>query len=342
MTSSTRSLLLKTLLPVAIGIGVVVWLFGSEFSISQFRQIPLSSHVAWAIILAILMVAGRELGMMWRWRVLTDRQLSWWQTLKVTLMCEFTSCVTPTTGGGSALSMIFLHREGINLGRGASITMITLMLDELFFVVTGPVIVLLMPHKALFGFTASTFVGGVTTAFWIVYAGIVGVTIFLFLGALVWPRHIARALNRLFSLRLLRRWLPAVEELGRNLTAAGADLRTRPASWWIEAFTATALSWICRYLVVNALFLAFATSASQMVVFARQFVVWTLLTVSPTPGASGISEWLFTNYYGDMLADTSTALVIAIIWRILTYYLYLLLGIITLPLWLRHSPSPKQ
>lgn len=109
--------------------------------------------------------------------------------------------------------------------------------------------------------------------------------------------------------------------------------------------SATAFTWISRYLVVNALFWGFSPMASQAVVFARQFVVWTLLTVSPTPGGSGVSEWLFTNYYGDLLRDTSMALVIAVIWRIITYYIYLIIGAFSMPSWMKprkkEAPSTK-
>ena len=126
-------------------------------------------------------------------------------------------------------------------------------------------------------------------------------------------------------------------ELGETMVSAGADLRTRSFSWWAEAMGATALTWISRYLVVNALFWGFSALAPQGIVFARQFVVWTLLTISPTPGGSGLSEWLFTNYYGDLISDASMVLVIAILWRLLTYYVYLAVGVIRLPAWLRRK-----
>ena len=105
----------------------------------------------------------------------------------------------------------------------------------------------------------------------------------------------------------------------------------------LEAFCATALTWSSRYLVVNALFLGFVPGADQLVVFGRQFVVWVVLMVSPTPGGSGVSEWLFTTYYGDLIGDTALALVIAVFWRIITYYIYLAIGAIILPSWLRHK-----
>lgn len=336
-----RGMILKTLLPVAIGLIVVVWMFAREFSIEQFRAIPWSAMSALAIAGACLFTCGREWGMMWRWRVLTDRQLSWGQTLRVTMMCEFTSAITPTTAGGSALSMIFLHREGISLGRGASLTMITLMLDELFVVLACPIIFIFIPGSEIFGFSGGGFTVGVRTAFWIVYGGICLVTVFLFLGAFVIPHKIAAVISRIFSLRWLRRWREQADETGRNMIQAGTDLRSRPLLWWAEAMGATAFTWISRYLVVNALFWGFASSAPQTIVFARQFIVWTLLTISPTPGGSGISEWLFTNYYGDLIGSMSMALVIAILWRIISYYSYLITGALILPSWLRRKKRPE-
>ncbi len=86
----------------------------------------------------------------------------------------------------------------------------------------------------------------------------------------------------------------------------------------------------------NALFWGIVAAAPQAVIFARQFIVWTLLTVSPTPGGSGVSEWLFTTYYGDLIGDVSVALVIAVFWRIITYYIYLAIGAIMVPAWIKN------
>lgn len=104
-----------------------------------------------------------------------------------------------------------------------------------------------------------------------------------------------------FSLGWLRRWRDKADSLGRDMEDTGRDLRHRPLRWWLEACGGTVLSWMSRYLVVNALFFGFAPEADQVIVLARQFVVWVILMVSPTPGGAGISEWLFTTYYGDLL-----------------------------------------
>lgn len=333
----TFSLIWKIGLPVAIGLGVVVWLFHKEFNPEVWHSIHFDFHTIFAIILAWLFMLGRDFGLSWRFRALTDRQLSWKQAIKVDVLCEFTSCVTPSAVGGSALGMVYLNREGIEFGRATTLMMTTLFLDELFFVIALPVIMLLVPYKELFGFGHDTFTLGLQTVFWIIYSVIFIWTTILFFGIIVKPHGIHRFLNFIFSFRLLRKWAPKIDTLGQNMEDTGRELRQRNFRWWLETFGATALSWSSRYLVVNALFLGFAPAAPQFIVFARQFVVWVVLMISPTPGGAGVSEWLFTVYYGDLINSASMALVIALFWRIISYYVYLFAGACIMPSWIRNA-----
>lgn len=330
-----NSLAWKILLPVAIGIGVVAWLFHREFDIAVLDMVRIDVRTICGIVLALLFVIGRDFGLSWRFRELTDRSLSWYQSVKVSLLCEFTSCITPSAVGGSALSMVYMHREGIEYGRGTILMMTTLLLDELFFVISLPMVMLSVSYSELFGFVRTTFSAGLEASFWTVYALIALWTLILFIGILVKPRTIRITLNRLFSVRLLHRWAARADGLGKDIESTGHELCSKSARWWAKAFGATAVTWLSRYLVVNALFFGFAPMADGLTVFARQFVVWALLMVSPTPGGAGISEWLFTTYYGDMIDSTAMVLAIALLWRIVSYYIYLLIGACIVPSWIR-------
>ena len=331
------SLYIKILIPVIIGLLVVAWLFSREFSPEVWESIHFDTRTILFIALGWLFMIGRDTGLTWRFRTLTDRQLTWGQALRVNMLCEFTSAVTPSAVGGSAFGMLYLNREGIELGRATTLMFTTLFLDELFFVVSLPLVMLAIPYRELFGFDDSTFTMGLQTAFWIIYALIFAWTLILFFGILVKPHGVHRLLNWVFSMRLLRRWAGKIDELGKNMEATGQELRHRPVKWWLETFGATTLSWCSRYLVVNALFLAFVPSASQLIVFGRQFVVWVVLMASPTPGGSGVSEWLFTTYYGDLIHSAGIALVIALFWRIISYYVYLIIGACIVPGWVKRG-----
>lgn len=335
-TDKSNRMWIKVLVPIAIGLTVVVWLFNKEFSADTLREIHFSPGMVASIFLAWLFMAGRDFGLTWRFRALTEKELSWKQALRVDMLCEFTSCVTPSSVGGSALGMIYLNKEGIEFGRATTLMMTTLFLDELFIVVACPIIIALVPYKELFDFSGShdTFSTSLSVVFWTVYTALFLWTIILFLGIIVRPRAVKSALIKLFALRPLRRWHDMIENVTDDMMETSGKLKGKPMKWWLEAFGATALSWCSRFLVVNALFLGFAEGAGQLIVFGRQFIVWVVLMISPTPGGSGVSEWLFTRYYGDMigLADGfGVALIIALFWRIISYYVYLVVGVFLLP-----------
>lgn len=338
----TLSMVAKVLAPVAIGLAVVAWLFHREFSVRVWESVHFDARTILCIALAWVFMIGRDFGMTWRFHALTYHKLPWLRCLRVDMLCEFTSCVTPSAVGGSALGMVYLHREGIPLGRATTLMMTTLFMDELFFVVSLPIVIAVIPYHELFGFEHSAFNIGLQSVFWTVYAVLFAYTGLLFVGIILKPDLLRRLLTWLCHFRLLRRWAPRVDGFADQMAATGRELRGRPLLWWGEVFGGTALSWSSRYLVVNALFLGFAPHADQLVVFARQFIVWIVLMISPTPGGAGVSEWLFTTYYGDMIHSAGIALIIALFWRIISYYVYLVVGACIMPGWIRQGIKIRE
>lgn len=335
MESGSRSkLMLKIFIPVAIGIGVIVWLFGREFDINALREIKFTPEVVAGLSLALLSVFGRDFGLAWRFHLLSDRRLSWKSSAKVTMLCEFTSAITPTSVGGSALSMVFMRREGLKLGRATAITLTTLMLDEGFFMIFSPLLFILISPSDLFGFASGAAAHDLQVLFWIVYGVLCLITIALYIGIFKSPATIAMILAKIFSLPILRRWRKSIDELNESLVSTSAELRGKTLKWWTGPIAATVVSWISRFAVVNALMLAFIPEADQLTVLGRQFIVWALLTFTPTPGGSGVSEMLFKTYYSDFISGP-IMMVIAIIWRIFTYYVYLLIGFCMIPTFLK-------
>lgn len=334
----------KVLVPVVIGLGVMAYLFHSDFNLSVLSEIDFGVRTVAGILLAILFVIGRDFGLTWRFHTIASPDLSWGRSLRVDLMCAFTSAITPSAVGGSALAIFFLNREGVKVGRATALTLTTLFLDELFFVIFCPIIMLVIPMSDLFGAEThdAAFMKGVQITFWIVYAGIVVWTAILFTGIILRPQWVKMLMIKLFSLRWLRRWLPSIQQTMDNMEATSAWVKGRSLRWWSQVFLATVVSWFSRYAIVNALFWGFVPGASMLLVFARQFVVWVVLMVSPTPGGSGVSEWMFTEYYGDLIGFPALALTIALVWRLITYYIYLILGCSLMPTYLGTTRSQKH
>jgi uncharacterized protein (TIRG00374 family) len=322
----------RILIPVILGIAVVVWFFLSEFDPSVFSTFNFTLTSLAFIGLALLLILLRDATMMWRFRLLADKKLSWQQAFRVNVLSEFTSAITPTAVGGSSLVVIFLAKEGIETGRSATIMLINLLLDELYFIVICPVLFLLIPFQEIFppsvGITSLGYVFIGLYLLHFLWAAL------LFTGIFIHPGLVRKTLLFLFKLPVLKRWRQDVETMTSNLLQVSHDIGRYSFVFWTKVGLLTLFTWSMRFLVANAVFLAFVPVDNHLTVFTRQIVLWIFSALMPTPGGSGMSELAFKGYYSDIFTSGSIVLLVTVIWRMITYYLYLLLGVLIIPNWL--------
>jgi hypothetical protein len=58
---------------------------------------------------------------------------------------------------------------------------------------------------------------------------------------------------------------------------------------------------------------------------------------SPTPGGAGFVEVLFGGFLSDYIPSSTVATLTAAIWRMMGYYIYLFVGAIIVPDWVRRK-----
>jgi hypothetical protein len=121
-----------------------------------------------------------------------------------------------------------------------------------------------------------------------------------------------------------------------DLEVTAKELSGKGFVFWSRLMGATILTWSARFLVVNVLILLFTGWADHLLIYARHLMIWVLLLVTPTPGGSGVAELIFGYYLGDLI-PAGLVHPMAVVWRAVTYYPYILLGIIVLPIWVRTS-----
>lgn len=291
------------------------------------------------IFMALIATVFRDLGYIYRIRVLSDGHLSWRQSFNVTFLWEFASALTPSVVGGSGIAMFIIGREGIPLGRATAIVLVTALMDELFYVFMVPITFLLVGMDNLFPAQLDKAFWGlpIRTIFWIGYAFILAMVAVIFYGVFFRPRAFKFLLLNIFRLRFLRRWRPMIIKIGDDIAITSEELRGKPKRFWAKAFGATVFSWGSRFLVINFIAAAFFNIGDHLLLYARQLVMWVILLISPTPGSSGVAEVAFAGFFRDLLPTLGFIGAIAIIWRFFSYYLYLFIGVVILPRWLRNT-----
>ena len=66
------------------------------------------------------------------------------------MLWEFTSAITPSAVGGTSVAILYVHKEGISVGKSSAVVMATSFLDELYFILIFPLLVLFLDSQVLF------------------------------------------------------------------------------------------------------------------------------------------------------------------------------------------------
>ena len=325
----------RVLIPIVIGIGFSAYsLIATKFDMSVLGGLEICFRY---ILLALFCMVIRDLMYIVRIRILTENQLSWVDSWHVVMLWEFATSVTPSMVGGSVFAIYFVNQEGLSLGRSGAIVLTTAMLDEIFYILTVAILLFILGTDLVQFGSALPF--NPMLFFFLGYAVIIAMTVMILLGIFVAPHGIKKLLVKLFSFSFLKKWRPKMERTGDELIAASIELKGKPLKYWAKAFIATALTWTARFMVLNFLILALNPELGfhimqQLLFFAKQLVMWVILMISPTPGASGVAEMSVSAFFKhDFPAQTHAA--VAVLWRTISYYPYLAIGLIILPIWLR-------
>jgi glycosyltransferase 2 family protein len=335
----------KIILPIILGLGVAFWLLYKNYDPAAFTFFHWTWQATLWLLGALLMMIVRDLAYMYRVRVLTEKKLSWKQSLQVIMLWEFSSAISPSVVGGTGPAIYFLYKEGINSGKSTAVVLTAIFLDEVFFILMIPLLYfsfgsLIFPPET-FEFSHS-----VRMALVIGYVIILGYTLILAYTLLINPYFFKWLLSFVFLIPFLRKRRMRARKLANQLIITSHELKGMSLAYWVKAFVATIFSWSGRYMVVNFMFMAFffstLTLQDHFLIYARQLTMWIILLVSPTPGGSGVAEFIFSDFLGDMIPHIAWAIPLALLWRLLTYYPYLFIGAVMLPAWLKKVYKSKS
>jgi uncharacterized protein (TIRG00374 family) len=320
-----------------------------DFALKSSAQVLSELSWTWEMTvflgLALLTVVIRDLGYMYRIRVLTDYHLSWKKSFDVIMLWEFASALTPSVVGGSGIAIFILNREKINLGRSTATVFVTALMDEMFYIVMVPLLFLFIGTEQLFpGEWAGSAFGtnSIKVLFWIGYGFIIVLTTMIMLSIFSFPFRFKRLMMRLFSIRILKRWRRRVVVLGDEIIISSHELKGQKPSYWMKAFGATFFSWTARFWTLNFIMLIFVDGIDHFVVYGRQLVMWVIMLISPTPGSSGVAEIALSSFFSKDIIPVAYVAIIALIWRLLTYFPYLFVGATILPRWLKRTSRSKM
>ena len=316
-SGSVRNIVVSLLLSalVLIGVGYVT------FDASAFRR--LIQHLRpWLLVAAVGMAFARIGLGGWRLSQVSQGRLNLRSGTRGQLAWDFFSSVTPSVVGGGPVAAFFVARdEDLAVGESAALIFFCVLLDQLWFLVAIPLLVLasftieLLPDAAgavgLWGLLAY-------------FSGLLAWSAVYAYATLVRPRLLVEITDWCFRWRYLRRFRASVMQEMRSYFRRARHLGTQSISFYAYGFFLTALAWLARYALVF-LVVRSVHDAEALLLFARSAAMMLVGLIMPTPGGSGGLEGLYALFIGPLMPSALVAPTL-LTWRLLGYYLFIALG----------------
>ena len=329
----------RMILPVSLGLAAIGYLIYSKFDAEQFRSIRWSAQAfAWmAGALGLLVI--RHFFYAFRLRTLTGDVFSWRKCLQLMVLWEFSAALTPTNKGGPFVMLFVLTRERLAAGRTAAAVFYAMVCDAGFFVLSLPVLLALYGPAMLYP-GAKTFeeVWVASGVFFSTYAFMCSYWCVLVFFLFIKPRYAKDALGWLARRSFLKKQAPRLQRLGDEFELAAGEMRGQSWNYHLRVIIGTLGAWTCKFLMINCLLIAIVPTtpldgATQAFVYARMVAMFIIMAAAPTPGGAGVAEVLFATLIADFVPVAGVAMVVALVWRSMAYYGYLLLGAFIVPGW---------
>jgi len=257
------------------------------------------------------------------WTRFLGHSLSYRESFRIILATDLGSAVSPTAVGGGIFKWGLLVQRGVSPGAAASLTTLAPVEDAVFFAIALPLAIVLTASWELPVFLELA--GEFRESLVPVALAAIGIAGASWLAAR-WV--LGGGLGR----RTQRQGLRVVSRLFRTIRSTWVDARqvfrmigTDGKSRFALSMGLTSIQWISRYSIVTVL-IAFLEAPIQPVLFwLLQWVVFTLATLIPTPGAAGGAEAAFFVIYSPFIPQAVMGVATAA-WRFFTFYLLLALA----------------
>lgn len=262
----------------------------------------------------------------WKMRFLSDNELTWMGAMRVVITWDFASAITPSTIGGAPVATYAMTRENISLGKSGAITLYGVLLDQLFYVMMIPILIIAGFYMEVIPDDIGAIGNG---AMFIVYGILLFYAFVLAYGLLVNPESLKKVAGRVFSLPLLNRMKEKVDSELDTLVTFSAKISQKPKSFLIKAFAISTLAWLAKVALPTIVVLSFLP-ANELLSLMRSFAMSFAGFFIPTPGGSGGMEGLFVLFQGPLFDKDVFIGISVFVWRLLTYYLSIGLGMMVM------------
>lgn len=305
--------LVLSLIFSALGLAWVIYKVGSAQELALIKTAPpLALVYSLLALLLSFVLSGLRI------RLLVQRlghKLNLFYAIRIHILGIFSANVTPG-GSGSAPAIAFsLQYQGVEKSKSWAVAVALFTSDTLFLSWSLPLTLIIVWFSGLYPAGLGWLVMGISATL------ITSFMTYVLAFRLEYLYGFAAAVLRGPFVKFREQGLAFV----RSVVKSNRLFAEAPVSWYLLTQVVATASWIAYFSVLFFVARGFATTVGFWLTQAWQLMVTALSFTIPTPGGSGFIEFgmsfLLLNKGNDGAAPA-----IIVLWRLLTYYLFFVLG----------------
>lgn len=253
-------------------------------------------------------------------------------SFRLNLSTQFFNSITPFSSGGQPFQVYYFNARGIKVKDSTSIVVMNFITYTIAIDIVGL-------FSLFFKYQYFNDLSGQGYLLVIGFGVNIFITILTFI--LAFSKRIYHLLVEVFWVKIihwpiLRRFKleNKTEKIRQTIDDFNQEIKelNNHKSLWIQSVSLHVLRIIIVYSIPFFLFLAIGENVQEHYInlIIGAFFVAMVMSYIPSPGASGGAEGLFILFFTPFFNKSSTILSTLLLWRFITYYLFLFIGLLAL------------
>jgi uncharacterized protein (TIRG00374 family) len=273
-------------------------------------------------------------------------QVSFIYCLNLVMANLLAGSITPSQAGGEPVRIHQLYRNNVPLGDATAIVVVERVLDGIVLGVAA------IAAFFILGKMVEDIPAGLSL--FILFAWVMMV---VFIGAFVLSvrnpdllkrffKRVSRLFVKRWDLKRIERLIASIDREVDNFHDSMSRFVAHGRAGLLGGTVFTVLFWFSEFIIVSLILMGLGEPPFYLLSLVAQIIIGVIMMIPLTPGSSGIAELSATSVYS-LFIPSSIVGVMVVVWRVIFYYLNIIVGIIaTIPILrremiLREEDHPK-
>lgn len=259
-----------------------------------------------------------------------DELHHWWNILRIPWIQALFNAITPFSSGGQPAQIVSLVQSGVEVGRGSSVLLMKFVIYQTIVLINFVIAMVFQFDQIAHHFAGLAILIVCGFLLHVVTIGVLLMIMFYYRFTRRITLLIMKFVSLFVSATKVQRWTTKVLNKIDNFYQESLILKKERRKV-CKAAILTFIQLIFYYLVVYFTLLALHVQHVNIInVLITQVMIVMITSIFPIPGGTGGAEYSFRTLFSQYISLPSQLVLGMFIWRFITYYLGMFLGIIAI------------